>query len=250
MYLYRVSVAPVRPVTDTHTERHTQYFRVDYVRVLFAGDPPTIVRQPLESEFTVLAGNTVDIAVSANGVSLMYQWQRNEIDLVENPPKISGSNTSQLTVASLEESDAGSYRCVVSNGNTPASDAIFGPIQLIVGKYTSCSVMRLSIFLLCIPTVYPVAITMDPVSLSDVIPGSQVMFSVTASADPAGGTLNYQWRQNGMDIMDDAKFSGATTDTLTISDVQESDQGSYYCNVSNNNDDTSSSTVTLDVRKF
>ena len=100
------------------------------------------------------------------------------------------------------------------------------------------------------PTVHPPVITMDPVSLFDVIPGSQVMFSVTASADPAGGTITYQWRVNGTDIVDDAKFSGATTDTLTILDVQESDQGSFDCNVSNDDGDAFSSTVTLDVRKF
>ena len=90
---------------------------------------------------------------------------------------------------------------------------------------------------------------MDPVSLSDVIPGSQVMFSVTASADTAGGTITYQWRQNGTDIMDDAKFSGNTTDTLTISDVQESDQGEYECVFANNDGDGFRS-ATLDVRKF
>ena len=110
--------------------------------------------------------------------------------------------------------------------------------------------MYIYYILFLLHTVYTVEITVDPVSLSDAIPGTQVMFSVTASADPAGGTLNYQWRVNGTDIVDDAKFSGATTDTLTISDVQESDQGSYDCNVSNDDDDASSSTVTLDVRKF
>ena len=90
---------------------------------------------------------------------------------------------------------------------------------------------------------------MDPVSLSDVNPGSQVMFSVTASADPAGGTITYQWRQNGTDIMDDDKFSGATTGTLTISDVQESDQATYECVVTNN-DGVDVREATLDVRKF
>ena len=88
---------------------------------------------------------------------------------------------------------------------------------------------------------------MDPVSLFDVIPGSQVMFSVTVCADPAGGTITYQWRVNGTDIVDDAKFSGATTDTLTISDVQESDEGSYECVAT---DGVTRPNATLDVRKF
>ena len=91
---------------------------------------------------------------------------------------------------------------------------------------------------------------MDPVSLSDVIPGSQVMFSVTASADPAGGTITYLWRMNGTEIVDDAKFSGATTDTLTISDVQEADEGTYECVVTNTDGNATSSGAILDVRKF
>ena len=88
---------------------------------------------------------------------------------------------------------------------------------------------------------------MDPVSLSDVIPGSQVMFSVTLCADPAGGIITFQWRQNGTDIVDDAKFSGVTTDTLTISDVQESDEGSYECVAT---DGVTRPNATLLVRKF
>ena len=101
---------------------------------MFAGDPPTIVTQP-DSEFTGFAGSTVNFMVSATGTPLTYQWQRNEIDLVDTPSELSGSNTSQLTVLNVEEDDEGSYRCVVSNGNTSASDAIYGPIQLVVCKY-------------------------------------------------------------------------------------------------------------------
>ena len=225
---------------------------------MIAGDPPTIVTQP-DSEFTAFAGSAVNFTVTATGTALTYQWQRNETDLVDTPSELSGTTTFQLSVLNVQESDEGSYQCVISNGNTPASDATSDPIQLIVCKYAYYIIIRVRVYL-CAPvnmyiffllhTVYTVEITMDPVSLSDVIPGSQVMFSVTASADPAGGTITYQWRVNGTDIMDDAKFSGATTDTLTISNVQESDQGNYYCNVSNDDDDTSSSTVTLDVRKF
>ena len=109
-------------------------FRVDCVHVLFAGDPPIIVTQP-DSEFTGFAGSDVDFMVSATGTALTYQWQRNEIDLVDTPSELSGTTTFQLSVLNVEENDEGSYRCVVSNGNTPASDAIYGPIQLTVCKF-------------------------------------------------------------------------------------------------------------------
>ena len=103
--------------------------------VLFAGDRPTIVNQLPESELTAFAGDTVDFAVNASGAALMYQWQRNETNLDDTSPRISGSTTSQLSVLNVEESDEGSYRCVVSNGNTPASVATSDPIQLTVCKY-------------------------------------------------------------------------------------------------------------------
>ena len=108
---------------------------MDYVRVLFAGDPPTISRQPA-SEFTAFAGNTVFFAANANGVSLVYQWQRNETDLNDTSPRVSGSTANQLQVTSVEACTFGSYRCVVSNGPTPVSMLIVGPIQLAVSKYT------------------------------------------------------------------------------------------------------------------
>ena len=109
-------------------------FRVDYVCVLFAGNRPIVGQSP-ESEITRDAGDTVEFAVNASGVSLMYQWQRNETDLDDTSPRISGSTTSQLSVLNVEESDEGSYRCVVSNGNTPNSVATSDPIQLTVCKY-------------------------------------------------------------------------------------------------------------------
>ena len=78
---------------------------------------------------------TVEIIAFASGTALTYQWQRNEVDLVDIPPKITGATSTWLIVERVEENDEASYRCVVRNGNTSASVAIFGPIQLTVCKY-------------------------------------------------------------------------------------------------------------------
>ena len=57
-------------------------------------------------------------------------------------------------------------------------------------------------------------------------------FTVTATT--GAGSLTYQWQQNGANIdPPPAGVSGATTNTLTIANVQESSEGLYRCVVSN-----------------
>jgi hypothetical protein len=56
--------------------------------------------------------------------------------------------------------------------------------------------------------------------------GQDVHFTVAASS-PAGLPLQYQWRKSGVDLADDAHFSGTNTPQLTISSVQLADTASY-----------------------
>ena len=59
-----------------------------------------------------------------------------------------------------------------------------------------------------------VTITAQPVSQT-VCSGSIVQFSVAAS----GGSFSYQWRKDGVNLADNALFSGANTPMLTVSNV-------------------------------
>ena len=62
--------------------------------------------------------------------------------------------------------------------------------------------------------------------------GLQVTFTVTATTD--AGTLTYLWQRNGANLdLPPVGVSGATTNTLTINSVQESNTGVYRCIVSN-----------------
>ena len=71
----------------------------------------------------------------------------------------------------------------------------------------------------------------DPVDQIDVAPGSDVTFNVTVtSTDP----VTYQWQKDGVDLSDGGSISGATTATLTITGVMESDEGGYRCVVTRN----------------
>jgi len=47
------------------------------------------------------------------------------------------------------------------------------------------------------------------------------------------GPLTYQWKTNGVDLVEGAKFSGVSSPTLTITDAQVEDSGAYVVTVSN-----------------
>jgi len=75
--------------------------------------------------------------------------------------------------------------------------------------------------------------------------GSTVELSVTA----ANATI-YEWYKDGSLVEDGGKYSGALTDTLTITDVQVAEEGYYYCVVNNEigTPDTSASARLLTQR--
>ena len=72
------------------------------------------------------------------------------------------------------------------------------------------------------------SITQDLVAQENLTPGSMAMFQVTV--DPAGGgTPTYFWTLDGQSIADSppGKYLGLGTDSLTVTNVQESDEGNY-----------------------
>ncbi len=65
--------------------------------------------------------------------------------------------------------------------------------------------------------------------------GTTAIFSVVA----AGECLSYQWLKNGSDLVDGGRVSGATTDTLTIVNVDATDVAAYRVRVSSSCSSTS-----------
>ena len=80
--------------------------------------------------------------------------------------------------------------------------------------------------------------TIHPVDRINIVPGSDVSFSVTATGT---APLSYQWQKDGVDL------PGATTAQLTITGVMESDEGGYRCVVTNIAGMDTSNTATLTV---
>lgn len=94
-------------------------------------------------------------------------------------------------------------------------------------------------------TAFPDApsITTQPASQT-VSAGQTVTFSVTASGNTP---LSYQWYKNDAALTDDSRINGATSSTLIITDVQESDAGRYTVTVTNNTGSAISSEAVLTV---
>jgi hypothetical protein len=191
---------------------------------LTVNTPTSISSQP--SSVTQCPGGQAQFTVTAAGTGLSYQWQKqvspgNYTNVSNSAGKITGATSNSLIVSNLATADGGTYRVVVTGS---------------CGTVTSSDVT--------LTVVPPVTISTQPVTRT-VSPGSTVSFSVTAS----GGTLSYRWQKNSVNLSDGGRISGATTATLTITNVSSLDQGSYRVVVSNQCGSTvTSSPASLNIR--
>ena len=78
--------------------------------------------------------------------------------------------------------------------------------------------------------------------------GTNATFTAMASGiNTSENNFMYQWRKRDSDSLPD-KVSGATENVLTIPNITESDEGQYYCNVTNEWDTSvRSNDVTLSI---
>lgn len=80
-----------------------------------------------------------------------------------------------------------------------------------------------------VSSVNPPQITQNPANQLDVDPESQVVFTVAAT-----DTTVYQWQLNERDLLYPLPgVSGTTTATLTIYNVDKTDEGMYRCILTN-----------------
>ncbi len=182
------------------------------------GVAPTITLHPVP--VTLAVGGTAVFAVAATGdAPLAYQWQKNGANLA-NGGHYSGATTATLTVSNVDVNDVASYRCVVNNAyGTAVSNAAD---LTLTGQPT---------------------ITQHPTP-QNACTGGAAMFNVAASGT---GTLTYRWQKNSVNLSDGGHYSGATTPTLTISNADGSDAGSYRCVVTNAAGNTNSNQAPLSI---
>ncbi|HEY3762234.1 MAG TPA: immunoglobulin domain-containing protein [Verrucomicrobiae bacterium] len=167
-------------------------------------DPPVITSEPLS--LTVNAMSNATFAVGYTGTSPSIQWFKDGSPL-NNGGNVSGATTVNLVLSNVRDRDAANYTVVLSNA---------------AGTVTSTPPAVLTV-------IDPPIITQSPVSITNNA-GTTATFTVTTS----GSTPNYQWLFNGTNALaNGTNISGATTATLTISNVFGTNAGFYSVVVSN-----------------
>ncbi len=169
-------------------------------------EKPAITVQPVDA--SVVVGQTATFTVEATGTApLSYQWRNGTTD-------IPGATSSTLTLVTVQSTDAGNYRVVVSNAG--------GSINSTAAHLT---------------VIDPVVITQEPQDVTANV-GQTATFSVTATGS---GPLAYQWRKGGTNI------PGATSRTLRLTGAGLADAGVYSVVVSNALTSATSIDATLTV---
>lgn len=155
---------------------------------------------------TVNIGSSAVFTVAAVGSgAISYQWRYNGADLP-------GQTAAVLALSNIQRANAGSYSAVVRN---------------VAGEVTSNSA--------ALEVLAPPVIQTHPTS-QNVPVGANVTFSVSAAGDQP---LTYQWQKNGVSI------SGQTGSTLSLSNVQAGDAGSYSVVVENRGGAATSDSASL-----
>jgi pectin methylesterase-like acyl-CoA thioesterase len=161
----------------------------------------------LPASYATNTGYDVTFSPSVAGVPTpTLQWQLNSTNLSDGPTgngsTISGSTNSTFTITNAQSADSGVYSLIASN---------------------SAGIVTNSMTLTVSPGSVPPNIT-GPTDQT-VVQTSNATFTASVSGLPAP---DLQWRENGTDI------AGATSSSLTLTNVQYSQNGFAYSLVASN----------------
>jgi gliding motility-associated-like protein len=192
--------------------------KVSMPAVLTINNPVSIISQP--SGRQLCEGNNLSLSVTANGTGIMYQWQKDNIDLADGG-NITGVNGPVLQIANATATTSGNYRCNL------------------VGICSSISTQPATIQVMTAP-----AITLQPAGMS-VCEGNNVLLQTSATGSPS----IYTWLLNGDTVTNGGNISGANTAELYIQTIASSFAGIYNYNLTNICGSVNSTPVTVNVNQ-
>ncbi len=171
----------------------------------YTAQPPVITGQPAPQSAS--AGDSVTFSVAATGaMPITYQWRK-------AGSALPGATGASFTVGNMTSADAGSYDVVLTNvDGTVTSEA--AALDYVTR---------------------PPVVTVPPAS-QGVPAGGNATFRVTATG---AAPITYQWRRNG------TALPGATAATLTLTNVQAANAGSYDVVLVNADGNATSAAATL-----
>ena len=180
----------------------------DNVNVISSGDMPVITNQPAAQVATLTSNPTFTVG-SSGTAPLSYQWRFNTNTLLTF-----GTNAT-LSITNVQGTNAGTYSVVITNS---------------YGSVTS-TVATLTIN-------YPPSITNEPAN-QIVASGNNASFTVGASGT---APLSYQWFYNT-----NALLAFGTNATLTITNTQTTNAGTYSVVITNSFGSVTSVPATLTI---
>lgn len=167
---------------------------------------PELSQQP--SGQSLCTGDTLLLTTATSDLAPSYQWTKGGVAL-QDGAHIQGATSRVLYIASVIASDAGDYRCEVANTVSGCSTK------------TNTATVTVAAF---------GTITSQPASQT-VAAGQAAIFGVTTS-DPAY-SYSYQWRRDGVPLIEGGRIGGSQGPLLVISDVHSADAGAYDCVLTN-----------------
>lgn len=163
-------------------------------------------------------GNQALLTSHAVGTNLSYTWKRNGVALT-NSANITGTDSSTLLIRNAQLADLGKYTVEISrNCVTLVSDTI--NLQILT----------------------PPSVTTQPTAITTCV-GNTANFSVVAQ----GTNITYQWKRNGVNLTNGGNISGATSASLSVSNIINTDTGNYYCVITNSCGTDSSAFARLNI---
>jgi Ig-like domain-containing protein len=187
-------------------------FEINLLQVIII-DPP--------KSTNVIAGSNATFTVTAGGAGpLFYQWYFNS-------SPIAGATTNILSITNAQTTNAGSYFVIVTNMLATFNAATSSVATLTVTNFTPS----------------PPIITQQPTNRQDVVSGTSVTISVTATSTVP---VFYQWYFEDSSL-NDFTLVGATNNLITIANAQTTNFGSYWAVITNTVGAVTSSISKLNV---
>ena len=160
---------------------------------------PPAFGSPPASQIKALGDSVAFYSVATGSLPISYQWFFEGTPLTDGN-RVTGATNYVLNITALQTNDAGNYWLVASN-----------EVGVVTGAVATLTV------------VVPPQFALQPTNQAW-ISGSTGSLTVMATGTEP---LSYQWYRGATQLADDARLSGTTSSTLSVSNVQISDAGSY-----------------------
>lgn len=170
--------------------------------------PATVYYQPVPA-VTIFENNNTNLSCVGGGAgTVTFQWQHEGTNLVDDANNV-GTTSNRMTIVSAQTYQSGAYKCIV----TSTTNSVFA-------SSVTSAVAQVTVSVAPVPP----TINSQPPTNQIAFRGATVTMSIGASGP---GTITYQWKTNGLDIV------GETSSSLVLVNVTTNNNATYRCGVSN-----------------